>query len=90
MRCPQGNLNAFTLNVEPPKGAGDDTAANNIQFSCTDGSKLKGEAKEWGKYGEWSKQCPAGGICGIQTKVEPPQGIRDDTALNDVQFFCCE
>ncbi|KAH0625147.1 hypothetical protein JD844_033299 [Phrynosoma platyrhinos] len=89
-RCPEGNLNSFTLNVEPPKGAGDDTAANNIQFTCTDGTVLKGEAKEWGKYGDWSKHCPAGGICGIQTKVEAPKKAADNTGLNDVQFYCCE
>uniref|UniRef100_A0A670IYZ7 Vitelline membrane outer layer 1 homolog n=1 Tax=Podarcis muralis TaxID=64176 RepID=A0A670IYZ7_PODMU len=72
--CPRGYLVAFALNVESPQGPGDDSAANNIQFSCGDG---------------WSKRCTAGAICGIQTKVEAP-ARGDSTALNGVRFFCCD
>uniref|UniRef100_A0A8C0AM24 Uncharacterized protein n=1 Tax=Buteo japonicus TaxID=224669 RepID=A0A8C0AM24_9AVES len=48
--------------------------AANIQFRCSDGTVL-------------SKRC---NICGLQTKVEPPQGLQDDTVLNNVKFFCCK
>ncbi|KAH0625152.1 hypothetical protein JD844_033304, partial [Phrynosoma platyrhinos] len=43
--CHEGNLNSFALNVEAANGADDDTAANSIQFSCTDGTVLKGRSE---------------------------------------------
>ncbi|VDI46185.1 Hypothetical predicted protein, partial [Mytilus galloprovincialis] len=46
----------------------------------------------YGSYGEWSDACPVNSaICGIKTKIHSNQGEGvDDTALNDVKFFCCE
>nr|XP_028582024.1 vitelline membrane outer layer protein 1-like [Podarcis muralis] len=87
--CPTGYLVAFTLKVEAPQGLGDDTAANNIQFQCGDGTVLEGESTNFGTYGDWSKPCPTGAICGIQTKVKD-LALGDNTALNDVKFFCCD
>ncbi|KAK2872220.1 hypothetical protein Q8A67_022117 [Cirrhinus molitorella] len=45
--CPSGFLTAFQLRVERPQGNGDDTAANNIMFKCTQGS-LQGDGTGWG------------------------------------------
>ncbi|KAG8544450.1 hypothetical protein GDO81_022477, partial [Engystomops pustulosus] len=84
--CPDGILKSFALQVEPPMGFLDDTAANNINFECTDQTVLRPNGGRWGTFGKWSESCP-NGICAIQTKVEPPGG--DDTALNDVTFGCC-
>ncbi|XP_075434354.1 vitelline membrane outer layer protein 1-like [Ascaphus truei] len=89
VRCSNGNLIAFTLLVSPPQGGGDDTAANNIVFMCSDETILEGSWHVWGSYGEWSQFCMIG-ICGISTRVEEYQGKGDDTALNDVKFTCCE
>ncbi|CAI9540885.1 unnamed protein product, partial [Staurois parvus] len=86
--CPSGYLDYFVLQVEEPLGSGDDTAANNVLFHCSDFTVLPGSAGKWGSYGRPSATCQKG-ICGIVTKVEDPQGRGDDTALNDVKFQCC-
>ncbi|KAK9954916.1 hypothetical protein ABG768_014830 [Culter alburnus] len=88
--CPSGFLKAFQLRVESAQGNGDDTAANNIRFSCSDGVVLTGDGTGWGDWGDWSSACGGRGICGIKTRVESPQGSGDDTALNDAQMYCCE
>ncbi|KAI4887794.1 hypothetical protein NFI96_024752 [Prochilodus magdalenae] len=90
--CEFGMLTSFQLQVEPHQGRiRDDTAANNIKFRCSqDTEELIGNGTSWGEWGDWSESCEGKAICGIQTKVEEPQGLGDDTALNDVRFFCCD
>ena len=66
----------------------DDTAGNSVNMICTDETILQGNGREWGT---WSSMvfCPFNtAICGIKTRVEPEN--KDNTALNDVEFFCCE
>lgn len=41
--CPGGGfLVAFSLRVEVPVTPGDNTAANNVRFRCSDGTELQG------------------------------------------------
>ncbi|XP_017572663.1 vitelline membrane outer layer protein 1-like [Pygocentrus nattereri] len=87
--CPTGQLVAFQLRVESYQWLSDDTAANNIRFRCSSGTVWEGDGMTWGTWGSWSPTCPGRGICGIETKVEAPQGPLDDTSLNDVRFYCC-
>ncbi|XP_053374173.1 vitelline membrane outer layer protein 1 homolog [Mercenaria mercenaria] len=93
-------LTSFALQVEKYQGQNTgDTAANYVKFSCRDrrGHQKPQELVKspghgiWGTWGAWSASCPQDtAICGIKTKVEKPQGtFGDDTALNDVQFYCC-
>ncbi|NXS23076.1 VMO1 protein, partial [Mystacornis crossleyi] len=43
-----------------------------------------------GSWGNWSLPCPpAAGVCGLRTRLEPPQRGGDDTGLNDLELFCC-
>ncbi|KAM5273521.1 vitelline membrane outer layer protein 1 homolog [Ctenodactylus gundi] len=87
--CPGSSfLVAFTLRVEAAVTPGDNTAANNVRFRCSDGVELEGPGLSWGEFGDWSDSCPKG-ACGLQTKIERPRGLRDDTALNDLRVFCC-
>ncbi|XP_056113732.1 vitelline membrane outer layer protein 1-like [Rhinichthys klamathensis goyatoka] len=88
--CPVGFFTAFQLKVESPRGSGDDTAANSIDFKCSDWV-IWGKGLNWGDWGDWSATCEGKGICGLQTRVEESQGSEgDDTALNDVIMFCCD
>nr|XP_045590237.1 vitelline membrane outer layer protein 1 homolog [Procambarus clarkii] len=84
-------IDQFQLRVEP-ENAFDDTAVNDIKFTCTHYPEevLSGGGETWGEWGDWASCPPDTAVCGIQTKVEPYLGVSgDDTALNDVRFFCC-
>ena len=75
------------------KSPADGTSGNDLQLKC--------KGKDWMgvsspvSWGDWhSESCPSGYvICGLKTRVEPhdPQFENmDDSALNGVEFVCCE
>ena len=90
----------FKLRVEPPQGKGggkkDDTAANSVLFIDQFGKgytlnlSSKNPSGSWGSWGNQSS-CPINTfVCGIQVRIETPQGSKkDDTALNDLLIACC-
>ncbi|KAM6093567.1 LOW QUALITY PROTEIN: vitelline membrane outer layer protein 1 homolog [Chlamydotis macqueenii] len=82
--CPGGYLISFSLRTKKSQGGGDNTAANNIQFRCSHATVLVGDGLS-GRFGPWGKSC---NVCGLQTKVDPPEGLQDDIALNNVKFCC--
>ncbi|CAG2215574.1 Vitelline membrane outer layer protein 1 homolog [Mytilus edulis] len=96
---PNAFLVAFSLQVHQYSVNEDSTGANYVRFRCryfkdefdaVDLNYPPGYGP-YGSYGEWSDACPMhSAICGLQTKVEAHQGYGDDTALNDVIFFCCQ
>ncbi|XP_063996811.1 vitelline membrane outer layer protein 1-like [Pogoniulus pusillus] len=88
--CSSSKLVSFSLRVEKRRYLLDDTMANNVRFACSDKTKLEGLGSSRGHFGPWSNNCTSGAICGLQTKVQEPQGIWDDTTLNDVRLFCCK
>ncbi|XP_063448452.1 vitelline membrane outer layer protein 1 homolog [Mytilus trossulus] len=101
VHCPTKTLLvAFSLQVQQYNVGIDNTGANYVKFKCRyfkydagyfDLSYPPGYGT-YGSYGEWSDACPVNSaICGIQTKIHggSPYG-QDDTALNDVRFFCFE
>ena len=80
------------------QGSSDDTAANYLKFKCRQPRKgitvrliLQPYDKgNWDVFGSWSGRCPTDStICGLSVKTESIQGSGDDTALNDVRFYCC-
>ncbi|GAB0201165.1 vitelline membrane outer layer protein 1 [Grus japonensis] len=91
LSCGRGQrLVSFRLRVEAPRGLWDDTAANDLDVTCSDGTVLEGQGGPAGTWGNWSVACPpAWGVCGLRTRLEPPQPRGDDTGLNGVEMFCC-
>ncbi|XP_057376753.1 vitelline membrane outer layer protein 1 homolog [Daphnia carinata] len=88
--CPTGTfLKSFQLRVSPAGNQTDNTAVNNIRFTCSDGSEINGIGNTGGFWGDYSAEC-VDGICGMETRVRPEGGLLvDNTALNDVRFTCC-
>ncbi|KAG2425893.1 hypothetical protein HYH02_014894 [Chlamydomonas schloesseri] len=90
--CPAGKyITAARIKIQPNQGLfTDDTAANGVEFRCSDNTVIKSGAGDYGSWSAWAA-CPASQyICGLQVKTQPAQGIfGDDTAVNGLRFYCC-
>jgi len=70
----------FTLDI---------TAANNLRILCSNDMVLQGNGQSWG---DWTGElrCPRTmAICGLRNQVQA-RITGDNTALNNVDFVCCE
>ena len=91
-------VTAFRLDVEADQGGGDDSAANNLRVQCrhldtaTGQYDLDGESPApWGSIQLWSGSCPLNSaVCGLKTKVQRAKEGADNTALNNVEMYCCK
>ena len=82
-------ITGFKLKVERSQGSGDDTGANNLTVQCNNSYQVT--SSNGASWGSWSpiRSCPAGqAISGLRVRVERKLGKGDDTALNDVHFYC--
>ncbi|KAG2465288.1 VMO1 protein, partial [Polypterus senegalus] len=83
----------YSLRVEAYQVGGDDTALNGIRLYCSrlnDRSILYTVESHTGLFGDWTQTlwCPSGVLKSFQLRVEPYQGILDDTAANNIKFRC--
>ncbi|XP_053241232.1 vitelline membrane outer layer protein 1-like [Podarcis raffonei] len=88
--CHEGYAFGFSLKVDPYsplKFWKDDTSLNGIRLHCTDGKAIESTS---GLLGTWSEieKCKRGNLVSFSMSVEPPQGIFDDTAANNIHFMC--
>lgn len=91
----------FKIQVEGPRGSGDDTAMNGISLWCEDHKKLGGNELKvsgpWGVFADNFAQCTNSTkglnnnfMTGGEMKVEGSQGSGDDTSANSFRAVCEE
>ena len=90
--CPAGAfVQEASLQVEPDRGGGDDSALNNVSLICSDpqATDIKSHPDQWGGWTKRQK-CKLKGdyLTGARMRIEPDQGSGDDSGANDVQFRC--
>lgn len=91
--CPGTNnyMKGARVRFEAAKGAkGDDTAANDVEFACSQGGTIHAPGGNgWGSWLDWA-MCPNNtAVCGLAIRFEGSQGGGDDTAMNGLELACC-
>ncbi|CAH2272681.1 Hypothetical predicted protein [Pelobates cultripes] len=94
---PEHSLNTSYVitKVEGGQGSGDDTALNGIELFCTSGpttDTTHSISSTVGPWGKWTVPiwCRNGFLCRFQLRVEKPVGKEDDTAANNIKFWCTD
>ena len=89
-------VSGFRLDVHTART--DQTGAANLAVKCRTLYSYWGQYILDGKSGipwvstkYWSSSCPLNSaVCGLRTRVEKWQRDGDDTALNNVEMYCCK
>ncbi|CAF1297087.1 unnamed protein product [Rotaria sp. Silwood1] len=92
VRCPGKNnfLKGVSFKIEEPQETGDDTAANDCQFACSQSSNIfESNGDPWGNWKQMKYCPPSTAICGFSLKLENIQHEGDYTAVNGAKFDCC-
>merc|ERR1711962_125896 len=94
-KCKNGVVHGFQIQIEPYRGAKDDSGANNVNLVCKafeTGYESTMSGKSLTKWGKWSHglKCKSGQVAvGIQTRVQESKGVfKDDSALNGMKLLC--
>ncbi|KAG2425078.1 hypothetical protein HXX76_013987 [Chlamydomonas incerta] len=76
--------------ADPAAEEGDDTAANAVEFRCSDGAVLSPDQGYEGSWRDWVA-CPTDAfVCGVRLRIQPDQGDKgDNSAMNGMQLSCC-
>jgi hypothetical protein len=78
------------MRIEGNQGRGDDTAANSVAVSCSNGPTIAADNDgPWGALTNWAFCGPNTEVCGLSVRVADPQGGGDDTGMNALELFCC-
>jgi hypothetical protein len=86
---PPQTIVRFRQRVQPAQGLlGDDTALNDVQAQCSDGTSLQLKGGDKGDWSAWVS-CPPGMVgAGMQLRVEANQGFADDSGADDFRLIC--
>ncbi|CAM4635970.1 vitelline membrane outer layer protein 1-like [Lepidochelys kempii] len=87
--CPNKSFAiGFSMKVELPQLSGDDTSLNGIRLLCSNGRTIQSNVGPWGFWTPVMK-CPSGQrLTQFRLRVESCQGLKDDTAANNIEFVC--
>nr|XP_048689517.1 vitelline membrane outer layer protein 1-like [Caretta caretta] len=87
--CPNKSFAiGFSMKVELPQLSGDDTALNGIRLLCSNGRTIQSNVGPWGFWSPVMK-CPSGQrLTQFRLRVESCQGLKDDTAADNIEFVC--
>nr|XP_006114689.1 vitelline membrane outer layer protein 1 homolog isoform X1 [Pelodiscus sinensis] len=89
--CPKGSFaDGFAIKVQTPQLTGDDTALNGIRLSCSDGTTIQSNVGPWGHWSQMKKCPPGKRLTQFRLRVEKCQGLKDDTAANNIKFYCTD
>ncbi|KAG2452153.1 hypothetical protein HYH02_003185 [Chlamydomonas schloesseri] len=76
--------------ADPASDGGDNSAANAVEFRCSDGAVLSPDQGYEGSWRDWVA-CPSDAfVCGVRLRIQPDQGDSgDNSAMNGMQLSCC-